>query len=511
MVGCCNPTPDGRLAADQCLQWIEGCPCASNSTIDCRPHKSVGRGSMLRRLLFFGIALLAAPIHAETFALTGATLVDLRDFGRTTRDIPNSIVVVRDGQIIAVGHAGQIQVPKSARRIDARGKWLIPGLIDGFSSQRDQGFANANLAMGVTTISQTADGDPGRGSYVPAAPQPNMRRLDNVTGYDASSLKGDAGPTGLIGWTRIYHEGRRLSDAELRADVDSKAAHGIAGLMLMYPLDDTQVRIATEEAKRRGLFTIGELGHSSYVKASDAGVNTFVHASRVEAELAPPDLRQAVAEQPFGRPTDPVIRRYHNFLTNLDARSAAFKRYASTLAAHHTAIMPTLALWSAYLPQSPNPWTSPVGPLIDAKKVAWPFDRLTGRASVPQGEPAGYASALIQQMRAFHAAGVPMLAGSGAVGYGILPGWGIHREMAMLTQAGLTPREAIASATDNYAQLYGWNDVGRIAPGYRADLVLLTADPTKNITATQNISAIFFGGQQLDRTALLAWRPRGSN
>lgn len=410
---------------------------------------------MLRRLLFLALAVLAAPIQAETFALTGARLVDLHNFGRSSGDIPNSIVVVKDGRIIAVGRSGRVRVPSGARRIDARGKWLVPGLIDGFSAQRDQGFANANLVMGVTTISQTADGDPGRGSYVPANPQPNMRRLDGVSGHDVSSLKGDAGPTGMVGWTRIYHEDRKLTDAELRADVDSRAARGVAGVMLMYPLDDAQLRIATDEARRRGLFTIGELGHASYVEASEAGVNTFVHASRVEAELAPADMRQAIAEQPFGRPTDPVIRRYHDFLTSLDTGSAAFRHYASTLAAHHTAIMPTLALWTAYLPDPPNPWASPVGPLIDARKVAWPFDRATGRASVPQGEPAGYADALIKQMHAFHAAGVPMLAGSGAVGYGILPGWGLHREMEMLTEAGLTPREALASATDNYAQLYG--------------------------------------------------------
>lgn len=78
----------------------------------------------------------------------------------------------------------------------------------------------------------------------------------------------------------------------------------------------------------------------------------------------------------------------------------------------------------------------------------------------------------------------------------------------MLTQAALTPREALASATDNYAELYQWHDVGRIAPGYRADLVLLNADPTKDIASAKNISAVFLGGQQLDLTALLAWRPK---
>ena len=110
-------------------------------------------------------------------------------------------------------------------------------------------------------------------------------------------------------------------------------------------------------------------------------------------------------------------------------------------------------------------------------------------------------------MRAFHAAGVHFLAGSAAVAFGILPGWGLHRELALLVRSGLTPREALAAATSNFAAAYRWRDVGRIAPGYRADLIVLSADPTRDIANAGAIETVFLNGERLDRAALLRWRP----
>jgi imidazolonepropionase-like amidohydrolase len=113
----------------------------------------------------------------------------------------------------------------------------------------------------------------------------------------------------------------------------------------------------------------------------------------------------------------------------------------------------------------------------------------------------------VEVVRAFHAAGVPFLTGSGAVAFGVLPGWGEHRELALLVRAGLTPREALAAATGNYAALYGWKDVGRIAPGFRGDLVVLDADPTASIENVQSIHSVYLCGREIDRGRLLAYRP----
>lgn len=455
------------------------------------------------------ISLVTSPVTAEVLALTGGTLVDVAAFGRSSRDVRDAVVVVRDGRIVAAGPRAKVRIPADARRVDVSGKWLVPGYIDGFSAQLDTGQAYANLAMGVTTISQTNRTDPRRGVYVAASPQPNARLLGGIYGYDWTGLEN------VTGFADIRARGRRMSDAEIAADMDKQAAEGAAGFMFMYALDDAQVAAAARHARERGWFTIGELGYASYVRAAAAGVRTMIHTSRVEAELAPPDLRSAIAATPFGPPNSPLSIRYGEFLGSIDPDSPAFKAYAGALARHGAAIMPTLAIATTTLPDTPNPWDSPAGPLIDITNIRHlPFDRATGRAAIPDGAPADYrearaarSSKSLEVMRGFHRAAVRFLTGSGAVAFGVLPGWGLHRELELLTRSGLTPREALAAATDNYAALYGWRDVGRIAPGYIADIVVLDADPTADIANAARIATVYKGGVDVDRSTLLRWRP----
>jgi hypothetical protein len=468
---------------------------------------------MVARLLLFSIAwlFLSAPLAARDLALEHATLVDLDRFGTSSHDVRDVVVVVRDGRVVAAGPRSRVAVPAGARRIDLRGKWIIPGLIDGFSSQLDTGQAYAQLAMGVMTISQTADDDERRGPYAPASPQPHMRRLGGVVGYD------DKGLGNRVGYGELHDRGRRLSETELAADMDRQIGEGAAGFMLMYPLDDAQVAAAVRHARTRGLFTIGELGHASYAKAAVAGVDAFIHTSRIELELTPPDLHEAVAQAPFLPATAPLTRRYSEFLATLDTNNPAFHAYAATLVRHGTALMPTLAIATTYLPDTPNPWASKIGLLIARQSIRHlPFDEHTGRAPIPADAPADYAAVReararksIATMHAFHQAGVHFLAGSGAVAFGVLPGWGLHRELELLVQCGLSPREALAAATTNFADRFRWRDVGRIAPGYRADLVVLSADPTRDIRNAQAIDAVYLDGERLNLERLLAWRPAG--
>lgn len=103
-----------------------------------------------------------------------------------------------------------------------------------------------------------------------------------------------------------------------------------------------------------------------------------------------------------------------------------------------------------------------------------------------------------------HAAGVPLLAGTDANngphgGFLALHGASIHRELVLLTLAGLTPVQAIAAATSVPARHFGLSDRGRIASGLRADLVLVEGDPTTDITATRSITDIWRRGTRHPR------------
>jgi imidazolonepropionase-like amidohydrolase len=100
---------------------------------------------------------------------------------------------------------------------------------------------------------------------------------------------------------------------------------------------------------------------------------------------------------------------------------------------------------------------------------------------------------------ALHAAGVPILAGSDASNPGTAHGASIHREMELLVAAGLSPTEALAAATSAPADAFRLGDRGRIAPGRKADLVLVEGDPTVDILATRTIVGIWKDGVRLER------------
>lgn len=102
-------------------------------------------------------------------------------------------------------------------------------------------------------------------------------------------------------------------------------------------------------------------------------------------------------------------------------------------------------------------------------------------------------------LRAMHAAGVPLLAGTDSNSFG----FALHRELEALVAVGLSPGEALQTATINPARFAGLEkEVGRVATGYAADLILLDANPLQNIRNTSRINAVILRGRLLDRAAL---------
>ena len=102
---------------------------------------------------------------------------------------------------------------------------------------------------------------------------------------------------------------------------------------------------------------------------------------------------------------------------------------------------------------------------------------------------------------------MPILAGTDAPNPGTAHGLSLHRELELLVKAGLPPAPRSRAATSVPAGVFGLRDRGRIAPGLRADLVLVAGDPTTDITATRDIVAIWKGGVRLERTKAPRQRP----
>lgn len=108
--------------------------------------------------------------------------------------------------------------------------------------------------------------------------------------------------------------------------------------------------------------------------------------------------------------------------------------------------------------------------------------------------------AMFAAVQCLHAAGVPLLAGSDAPNPGTWYGVSLHRELELLTLAGLQPVESLRAATAGVADAFGLADRGRIRVGLRADLLLVTGDPTRDITATRDIVEIYKRGVEVRRT-----------
>jgi predicted amidohydrolase YtcJ len=138
------------------------------------------------RLLFLGAAVsfLAAPLAwpqapfapkaapSVPLVLAGGTVVDVTDWGHSAKDLPDAVVIIRDGRITNVGSRMAVFIPKNARVIDCTGKFLIPGLIDGFAGMNSQGQADADLYMGVTTVVAVSDARRGAVDFA-ASPSPH--------------------------------------------------------------------------------------------------------------------------------------------------------------------------------------------------------------------------------------------------------------------------------------------------------------------------------------------------
>ena len=112
--------------------------------------------------------------------------------------------------------------------------------------------------------------------------------------------------------------------------------------------------------------------------------------------------------------------------------------------------------------------------------------------------PHGIENAL-RSARILHQAGIPLLAGTDAPNPGAPHGAGLHAELRLLTLAGFSPIEALRSATALPAQIFRLPGRGRIAPGYRADLLLVRGDPTRDIRATASIDRIWKNGFAVKR------------
>ncbi|HKH44219.1 MAG TPA: hypothetical protein VKM72_06105 [Thermoanaerobaculia bacterium] len=154
-------------------------------------RSSIAFGAFSFALALLSVAsgsLRAEEAPAAALVLAGGTIIDVSSFGSSEADVKDSVIVLREGQIVAAGPRKDVKIPAGARVIDISGKSVVPGLNDAFATLNNQAQANAFLYLGVTSIIGLGEPPDGRRGplYLDASPCPRIYRLDWEWSPDAS-------------------------------------------------------------------------------------------------------------------------------------------------------------------------------------------------------------------------------------------------------------------------------------------------------------------------------------
>ncbi|GMV07263.1 MAG: amidohydrolase [Gemmatimonadota bacterium] len=457
--------------------------------------------------LLIAAFLAGAPAHGQVepsvvVAIEGATLID----GRGGTPLSNALVLVSGGRIRAVGHAGSVQVPSGATRIDARGMTLLPGFVDvhahvtlgpvGFDRDRsppaivalpDPEGSGRNLALllahGVTTAR-----DPG------GAAERTVAARDSVL-------------DGLLPGPRLFVAGEVIDQAtfpglsapvstpeEIRQEVRRQAAIGVDVIKLYASLTPELVAAGIDEAHRQGLPVIGHIMGTSWAEAAALGLDGIVHIIGWSPKLLPESSRAAYTSMLGG------TQYLYGWLEHLDLAAPEMRRTVDLLAQRRVAVDPDLVVFERAMrgddpavTQSPELSMAPPALLENWRSfftfnTGWSADDYArARAAWPKA---------LELTKLLFDRGVLLGAGTDASNPWTVAGESFHREMELLVQAGIPPLDVLGIATRNGARILGIDDdSGTVEVGKRADLVLLREDPLRDISATRSIEWVMKGGE----------------
>ena len=376
-------------------------------------------------------------------------------------------VVIQDGKIQAVAKA--VKPPAGAQVIEGSGMTLLPGLIDAHVHAFQPASLEQALLFGVTTTLDMFTSVQFAKGIKQAQAQGKALSLADLR--SAETLVTAPGGHGTEYGLPIP----TISDPkEAQAFVDARIAEGSDYIKIIY--DD-----AVEYGTGKSVPTISKETMAAVIAAAHKrGMLTVVHiGSLQQAKDAIDAGADGLAHLFIGDHVDPDFGRF--------------------VAAHHAFVIPTLSVLNSICHKSKDALAndpriqSALSPADDAALKGM-FTNLTGLSC----------SGAEQAVKLLEKAGVPILAGTDAPNPGTVFGASLHGELELLVQAGLTPTETLEGATSLPAKLFRLNDRGVIAPGMRADLLLVKGDPAVDITATRDIVAVWKAGVRDDREALLA-------
>jgi len=425
---------------------------------------------------------------------------------------PDMTVIITGDQITRIARTGEVAIPKNAQVVDGKGKFLIPGLWDMHVHTVWKGLPEKYFPMfianGVTGVRDMAS-DLGL-----------LKQLrKDISEGKLLGPRIVGGP--MVDGPMPVWPGVAISisnEADARKTVASIKDKG-ADFIKVYSLIPRQAYFAlADEAKKRGIPFAGHVPISvSAAEASDAGQKSIEHMEGVllDCSTEEPELRKTIEESiKDAKDTDQIRASLVRALNETSSRT--LETYSEEKA---TALFARFAANGTW--QAPTLVVHRVGAFLDDKdftndprlkyvrrdlRDSWKNQddfRLKNRTA----ESSELGKRLLQKrleiILAMHRAGVKMLAATDALVMYVFPGFSLHDELGLFVQAGLTPMEALQTATRNPAIYLGLSDmVGTVEIGKKADLVLLEANPLENISNTKRINAVVVNGKLIPRVTL---------
>lgn len=427
-------------------------------------------------------AQVAPPAQAAV-AFTNVNVIPMD----SERVLENQTVIVRNGRIERVGPSASVRAPAGVTTVDARGKFLIPGLSE-FHAHVPPGNAPQHVKDRVLTL------------YV----------VNGVT--TARSMLGDTSHLTLrtriakgtqLG-PRIIASGPSFNGNSINSPkdaVDSVTSQKAAGYDLL-KIHPGMSRIAYDSmaatAKRLNIPFAGHVPlEVGWTHATATGYSTIDHNDGLIEALAVtsgPLTPQQVGFFGLG------------LVENLDeSRLPALVNQARD---GNVWLVPTAALLDNWINDTPGDVLAALPEMkywLPNQVEAWRMNKnnTLAAANMSATSRGKFVDVRRRALRALHAGGVGILLGSDAPQVWNVPGFSVHRELAALVDAGLSPYEALQTGTINVARFLGESDKsGTVAQGKVADLILLDANPLTDIGNTMKISGVMVQGRWLPKTEI---------
>ena len=408
-----------------------------------------------RVAIALGVSLLAPQASwaqsPVVRAFTGATLID----GADRAPVPNATIVVRDGRIVAAGAANAVNIPSGAELVSLAGKTVIPGLINAHGHVNAPNDLRTYAAYGITTV--VSLGGEQAPVFAARAEQntPSLARARVfVSGPVLTPNTPDEARTQVAGVAD-----QKVDWVKIRVDDNLGTAQ---------KMSPDVYRVVIDEAHKRGLRVATHLFYLADAKSLlDAGTDLVAHSVRdaeVDAEFIAALKRRGVCVSPT------LMREVSTFV------------YEST---------PDFFSDPLFLAHANKEWVA---------TLKQPARQEAMRSSQSAQRYKAALEVAKRNVKRLSDAGVPIAMGTDTGPTGRFQGYFELMELELMVKSGLTPRQALASATRDAARCMKLDrELGTIEPGKWADFVVLDASPLADISNVRRIASVWIAGNRVER------------